>query len=367
MRITLVAGARPNFMKIAPIVHAITIARQDNHNLSYRIVHTGQHYDAALSQVFFEQLGIPEPDKNLDVGSGSQAAQTANIMMRFEGELMENPADVVLVVGDINSTMACSIVAKKLGTQLAHVEGGIRSFDLTMPEEINRIVTDSISDHFFTTSEYANDNLRRAGIDESRIHFVGNTMIDTLKANLSRFRKPPVWEKLRLQKGNYFVLTLHRPSNVDAGETLEEILRAIARGSNGFPIIFPVHPRTVNNLSQLSLNLENLIVIEPMGYLEFMYLIQNSIAVVTDSGGIQEETTVLQVPCLTMRKNSERPETIAFGTNELVHSPTDLHSQMNKILEGKWKKGSIPQLWDGRAATRIINTLLEIYPEPIAM
>lgn len=363
MRITLVAGARPNFMKIAPIIHAIKNEQQRHPDLSYRLIHTGQHYDSALSQIFFKELGIPDPDENLEVGSGSQATQTANIMIRFENELVQNAADVVLVVGDINSTMACSIVAKKLAIQLVHVEAGIRSFDITMPEEINRIVTDAIADYFFTTSEYANDNLKRAGVDQSRIHFVGNTMIDTLKANHSRFRKPALWDTMKLTEGNYFVLTLHRPSNVDKPEILEEILTSITTNSEGFPIIFPVHPRTVTNLNKLSLHSRNLITVDPMGYLEFMYLIQNAKAVITDSGGLQEETTVLQVPCLTMRKNSERPETITFGTNELVHDSTDLQLQMRKILQGKWKKGAVPYLWDGNASTRIVKILLELYSE----
>jgi UDP-N-acetylglucosamine 2-epimerase (non-hydrolysing) len=324
-------------------------------------VHTGQHYDKALSDTFFTELGIPDPDTNLEVGSGSQSTQTANIMMRFEEELINNPADIVLVVGDINSTMACSIVAKKLNTQLVHVEAGIRSFDLTMPEEINRMVTDAITDHFFTTSEYANNNLRRAGIEETRIHFVGNTMIDTLYSNLARFRKPLLWDEIGLKEKNYVVLTLHRPSNVDQMEVLEKVLTQINQSSKGLPIIFPAHPRTATNLKKLSVKLDHIITVEPLGYLEFMYLVKNSTAVITDSGGLQEETTVFNIPCLTLRKNSERPETISYGTNELMHDISDVQPAMQKILGGNWKKGTIPELWDGKTSKRIVNKLLEIY------
>lgn len=361
MNITIVAGARPNFMKIAPIINAIEKRILENEKISYRLVHTGQHYDNALSHTFFKELGIPDPHANLGVRSGSQSTQTANIMIRFEEELINNPTDVVMVVGDVNSTMACGIVAKKLNTQLVHVEAGIRSFDLTMPEEINRMVTDSITDQFFTTSEYANNNLKRSGVDASKIHFVGNTMIDTLYANLPRLRKPSFWNDIGLKEKHYIVLTLHRPSNVDDMQVLQELIAYIDESSGGLPIIFPAHPRTANNLKKLSVATKNIITIEPMGYLEFIYLIKNSKAVVTDSGGIQEETTILNVPCLTMRKNSERPETISVGTNELIYDVNDLQLKLQKALDGKWKQGAIPDLWDGKAAERIASRLLEIY------
>lgn len=361
MKITLVAGARPNFMKIAPIIHAMRAKRASGSNLEYRLVHTGQHYDKTLSETFFSELGIPPPDANLQVGSGSQATQTANIMVRFEEDILNNPADVVLVVGDINSTMACSIVAKKLNTQLVHVEAGIRSFDLSMPEEINRMITDSITDHFFTTSQYANVNLQKSGIDKARIHFVGNTMIDTLCANLQNFRKPEIWNTCNLTSRHYFVLTLHRPSNVDNLTTLQFILSQIGSVSRNLPIIFPAHPRTLNNLKKFDWCPDNIHTTDPMGYLEFMYLIKNAKAVITDSGGIQEETTVLGIPCMTLRKNSERPETIAAGTNELVSDMDQFGTLMNKLFDNQWKNGRIPQLWDGKTSERIVKILLEIY------
>ena len=361
MKITVIAGARPNFMKIAPIIHAIRKSQQEGDDIQYRLVHTGQHYDKALSDTFFTELSIPEPDANLEVGSGSQGVQTATIMIRFEEELLKNPADVVLVVGDINSTMACSIVTKKLNTQLVHVEAGIRSFDLTMPEEINRMVTDAIADHFFTTSSYANENLQKAGIEKSRIHFVGNTMIDTLNANLDKFKKPSIWEIHDLKKQNYLILTLHRPSNVDDLATLQNILLQISSMSNNLPVIFPAHPRTVGNLKKLRIKMDSIITIDPLGYLEFIYLVKNAKAVITDSGGIQEETTVLGVPCITLRKNSERPETITIGTNELVQDINQLGVWMNKLFNNSWKRGQIPELWDGKTSERIISVLKDLY------
>lgn len=361
MKITIVAGARPNFMKIAPILHAIKEGQQQGMNIQYRLVHTGQHYDKAMSDTFFEELSIPYPDANLEVGSGSQAVQTANIMMRFEEELIKNPTDVVLVVGDINSTMACSIVAKKLCIQLVHVEAGIRSFDLAMPEEINRLVTDAITDHFFTTSHFANANLAKAGIESDRIHFVGNTMIDTLIANFSKFKRPSIFSAKNLEEKKYLVLTLHRPSNVDDQSNLEKLLTQISEHSRNLPIIFPAHPRTAVNLQKLGSLPNNIQVIEPLGYLEFMYLVKNSFGVITDSGGIQEETTVMKVPCLTLRKNSERPETVTVGTNELIYSLDEFPSWMNRLFGGNWKTGEIPELWDGKASARIVRKLYSIY------
>lgn len=363
MKITIVAGARPNFMKISPIIRAIRVEQKNGVNINYRLVHTGQHYDKAMSDTFFEELSIPYPDANLEVGSGTQAGQTAMIMIRFEEELVKNPTDVVLVVGDINSTMACSIVAKKLGIQLVHVEAGIRSFDLSMPEEINRMVTDAISDHFFTTSHYANNNLVKIGIENGRIHFVGNTMIDTLIANANKFRKPDIFEKISLESKKYLVLTMHRPSNVDDQESLGKILSEIGVNARNLPVVFPAHPRTVVNLRKLENLPDNIKIIEPLGYLEFMYLVKNSFAVITDSGGIQEETTVMKVPCLTLRKNSERPETITVGTNELIHSMDDLAARMDVLFEGKWKHGEIPELWDGKTSERIVKKLSAIYPD----
>lgn len=362
MRITIIAGARPNFMKIAPIIEAIEVKRKTGSPIQYRLVHTGQHYDKNMSDSFFEQLGIPFPDANLESGGGTQAEQTASIMIKFEQELVENPADIVLVVGDVTSTLACSIVAKKLKTNVAHVEAGIRSFDLTMPEEINRMVTDSISDHFFTTSRVANANLTRAGVGDERIHFVGNTMIDTLLKQESNFRKPLIWDLENLQNSNYFVITLHRPANVDGEFKLKQLLDTIILCSRGLKIIFPVHPRTKKNLVGLGIDAANLIMIEPMSYLEFNYLVKHAKAVITDSGGITEETTVMGIPCITLRDNTERPETVDIGTNELIGTdPKNLPPAFEKLFSGNWKMGGIPELWDGKTAERIINILEKTY------
>ena len=362
MRITIIAGARPNFMKIAPIIDAIKFHNNTHENIQYRLVHTGQHYDKNMSDSFFEQLGIPLPDVNLESGGGTQAEQTANIMVRFEKELLEHSADVVLVVGDVTSTLACSIVAKKLNIDVVHVEAGIRSHDLSMPEEINRMVTDSISDHFFTTSEVANQNLESAGVSKNQIHFVGNTMIDTLLKHESRFLKPGIWNHANLTNQNYFVLTLHRPANVDGEIKLKNLLETIINGVRGLPIVFPVHPRTAKNLNSIGIEAENLFMIDPMSYLEFNYLVKYAKAVITDSGGITEETTVLRVPCITLRNNTERPETVEIGTNELIGTdPLNLPPAFNKLFNGDWKKGDIPPLWDGNTGIRIIQKLNELY------
>jgi UDP-N-acetylglucosamine 2-epimerase (non-hydrolysing) len=361
MKITIIAGARPNFMKIAPIIEAITNAKNDGKNISYRLVHTGQHYDKNMSDSFFTQLGIPEPDSNLECGGGSQAEQTANIMIRFEKELFENPTDLVMVVGDVTSTMACSITAKKLCIKVAHVEAGIRSGDITMPEEINRMVTDSITDYFFTTSTIANQNLLNQGIKSTRIFFVGNTMIDTLLKNQSRFIKPAIWDQAELKEKNYFVLTLHRPANVDEEQGLKLMMDEIIAASKGLPIIFPVHPRTAKNLESLGIQASNLYMTDPMSYLEFNYLVEKAKAVVTDSGGITEETTVMKVPCITLRTTTERPETISVGTNELIGiDPKAIKPAFEKLFSGKWKEGGIPELWDGKTGDRIVNHLLEL-------
>lgn len=359
MKLTLIAGARPNFMKIAPILHAIHHAQQSGQDIAYRLVHTGQHYDHAMSETFFKELNIPQPDTNLGCGGGTQAEQTAAIMIAFEKELMENPTDLVVVVGDVTSTMACSIVAKKLNTQVAHVEAGIRSGDMTMPEEINRIVTDSLTDYFFTTSEIANQNLRNAGVREEQIFFVGNVMIDTLLANMPKFSKPSIFDALQLQEKQYLVLTMHRPANVDAAEKLKSMMEEIVTNVQGLPIIFPIHPRTAQIFSDLGIAADNLHIVDPMGYLEFNYLVQNAKAVITDSGGITEETTVMGIPCITLRDNTERPETITIGTNELIGTnPEAIQPALDKLFSGSWKKGGIPELWDGKAAERIVGALL---------
>ena len=389
MHITLIAGARPNFMKIAPLIKAIqewnelTNERLTNERslIQYRLVHTGQHYDKNMSDTFFEELGIPAPDVNLGCGGGTQAEQTAAIMVAFEKELMAHPTDVVLVVGDVTSTMACSIVAKKLNTKVCHVEAGIRSWDLTMPEEINRMVTDSLADYMFTTSEVANRNLVRLGAtlmsermneltnerSQQRVWFVGNVMIDTLMANRARFRKPQVWDELGLKEKEYIVMTMHRPGNVDEESHLKAMMEQIITNVHGLPIIFPIHPRTALRLKELmsegvnelmNERFSNLHIVEPMGYLEFNYLVERAKAVVTDSGGITEETTVMGVPCITLRDNTERPETCTVGTNELIGTdPKAIKPALDKLFAGEWKKGAIPELWDGHTAARIVEIL----------
>ena len=360
-------------MWLAPIIHAIQAAEAVGRNVHYRLVHTGQHYDKNMSDTFFEELAIPAPNINLGCGGGTQAELTAHIMIAFEKELMAHPADLVMVVGDVTSTMACAIVAKKLHTQVAHVEAGIRSWDLTMPEEINRMVTDTLTDWFFTTSEVANQNLRNLGISEQKIHFVGNVMIDTLLANRSRLRKPTVFDAIGLQAGQYVVLTLHRPQNVDEAAHLRLLMEAIIQNVQDEPIIFPIHPRTAKlfyglwgtatdsaeeNRKALQARFPNLYILDPMGYLEFNYLVAHSRVVITDSGGITEETTVLGVPCITLRDTTERPETCTMGTNELIGTnPSAIPPTLEKLYSGQWKEGRIPALWDGHAAERIVDIL----------
>lgn len=366
MNLTLIAGARPNFMKIAPIIHAIYKSNVESlkskESIQYRLVHTGQHYDQKMSDTFFSELNIPAPDANLGCGGGTQAEQTAAIMVAFEKELLAHPADLVMVVGDVTSTMACSIVAKKLNTKVGHVEAGIRSWDLTMPEEINRMVTDSLADYYFTTTELANQNLRNAGAHEEQIFFVGNVMIDTLLANQHRFVKPEIFDQLGLKKREYIMLTLHRPANVDEADKLMALMMEIVNNVQGLPVIFPIHPRTAKIFSDLGIEAQNLNIVDPMGYLEFNYMVQHSKAVITDSGGITEETTVMGIPCITLRDNTERPETVTLGTNELIGTnPAAIKPALDKLFAGEWKKGGIPELWDGGAAERIVRKLIEIY------
>lgn len=360
MKIDLIAGARPNFMKIAPIVHAIQEASESGKDISFRLVHTGQHYDKNMSGSFFEDLNIPEPHVNLEAGGGTQAEQTAKIMVGYEKLLLEESTDLCLVVGDVTSTMACSIAAKKLNIKVAHVEAGIRSGDLTMPEEINRMVTDSITDYFFTTTELANANLRKLGTSDHQIFWVGNTMIDTLLEKRPFFSKPAVWDEFNLMEGEYLVLTLHRPANVDEENKLKDLIQAIVDHSQDLPLIFPVHPRTRQIMNNLGISHDKLKQVDPLGYLEFNYLVERAKAVVTDSGGITEETTVMGIPCMTLRDNTERPETITEGTNELLGvNPKAVAPAMEKLFSGNWKSGSIPKLWDGQTAKRIVKHLLE--------
>lgn len=379
-------------MKIAALIHAIQAAQKQGKNVQFRLVHTGQHYDKNMSDTFFEELGIPAPDVNLGCGGGTQAEQTAHIMVAFEKELLEHPTDIVLVVGDVTSTMACSIVAKKLNTKVCHVEAGIRSWDLTMPEEINRMVTDSLADYMFTTSEVANRNLVRQGAElvesqkskveseklpedkyayervPQKVWHVGNVMIDTLLANRARFRKPEVWDELGLKEKEFVVMTMHRPANVDEENHLRAMMEQIIDNVHGLPVIFPIHPRTAKlfyglwgNEAELAKRFQNLHIVEPLGYLEFNYLVERAKAVVTDSGGITEETTVMGVPCITLRDNTERPETCTVGTNELIGTkPEAIKPALDKLFAGEWKKGAIPELWDGHAAERIISILANL-------
>ena len=354
--ITIIAGARPNFVKVAPIIHEIN--KQEKDIISYRLVHTGQHYDDKMSHSFFNDLNIPKPDINLNSGGGTHAEQTAKIMIEFEKYLIKNPTDLVLVVGDVNSTLACSIVAKKLKTRVAHVEAGIRSNDMEMPDEINRLVTDSITDLFFTTTRNAGSNLIKSGIKEEKIYFVGNVMIDTLLTNLERLKKPELFDTHNLSIAKYFVLTLHRPKNVDTKQKFIELLNEINRNARNLPVIFPLHPRNRDFLNQSNLKLDNIIFVSPLGYLEFNYLVKNSLAVITDSGGITEETTVLGIPCYTLRENTERPETCSVGTNHLIGTnPRNIKPALDHLFSGNNINGQIPELWDGQTAKRIVNIL----------
>ena len=360
-RIVTVAGARPNFMKIAPI--ARQLARFAD-TVRHTIVHTGQHYDRAMSEVFFDQLCIPEPDINLNVGSSSHTVQTAAVMTAFEPVIDSLRPDTVVVVGDVNSTLACALVAAKRGVRLAHVEAGLRSFDRTMPEEINRVLTDQISDVLFTTERTAAVNLAREGIPEHRVHFVGNVMIDTLLTHRERARGLAVAQRYGLQPGAYGTLTLHRPSNVDDQSVFDSLLTAIADISRDVPIVFPVHPRTrprvlASPLASTLVERGALRLLEPLGYLEFIGLMDSSAVVLTDSGGIQEETTILQVPCLTLRTTTERPITVSAGTNQVVGTqPADIVAGWRRI--GSRTQGMVPELWDGRAAERIVDVLRQV-------
>jgi len=359
--IDIIAGARPNFIKIAPIIRAIQNHRNNKKFLDFRLIHTGQHYDAKLSATFFDQLGIPVPNENLEVGSGTQAEQTAGIMIKYEKLLLQSRSDLCLVVGDVTSTMACAITAQKLCIPVAHVEAGIRSGDWTMPEEINRLATDAVTNWFFTTSPIANDNLNKCGIEENRIFFVGNTMIDTLLVNMARFKPPRFWTEFSLIKNKYIVLTLHRPSNVDEMKSFSSLLQAIGRYSRSLPVIFPVHPRTAKSLSNLDIIPPNILLVDPQPYLEFNYLVKHAKSVITDSGGITEESTVMGVPCMTLRDSTERPETVTIGTNELLGTnPEALEPAMDKLFSGNWKLGSIPEKWDGKTGERIVEHIVKI-------
>lgn len=361
MHIHCVVGARPNFMKVAPILSAAHRFPQ----LRCTLLHTGQHYDERMSTLFFKELGLPQPDIYLGVGSGSHAVQTARVMVAFDEVLDNRPADVVLVVGDVNSTLACALVASKRGIRVAHVEAGLRSGDRAMPEEINRVLTDQISDYLFTTERTAADHLRAEGIPAERIHFVGNTMIDSLLQHRRRAMQSEITAKLGLRERGYAVCTLHRPSNVDTPESAANTLGAVEILAARLPVVLPLHPRTLAKLEQFGLlprlqGNPHVQVIEPLGYLDFMALMDRARLVFTDSGGIQEETTVLGVPCFTFRENTERPITVTEGTNRLLGcSPERLKEALEELLYGREKQGRVPEYWDGQAAERILTALAQ--------
>jgi UDP-N-acetylglucosamine 2-epimerase (non-hydrolysing) len=360
MKIISIVGARPNFMKIAPLMKVF----KECSEIDPVLVHTGQHYDERMSDLFFRQLGIPKPDINLEVGSDTHAQQTAAIMMKFESVMLEHKPDAVLVVGDVNSTIACGLVAVKLGVKLIHVEAGLRSFDRTMPEEINRVLTDSISDMLFCTEQSGVDNLACEGVPREKIFLVGNVMIDTLLNNKAKAESSTILDDIGLKSGAYAVLTLHRPSNVDDPKVLKNILDAIDTIKNDTPIVFPIHPRTRKSLETLSLDkrlmdMTNIHLVEPLGSLDFLKLLSSARLVLTDSGGIQEETTILKIPCLTLRENTERPITVEMGSNRIVGtSAQDIISAYRQILNDPKVISSTPPLWDGRAAERIVENIL---------
>ena len=364
MRILNVVGARPNLMKMAPIVDEM--ARHAE--IEQRLLHTGQHYDDNMSRVFFQELGLPSPDVYLGVGSGSHASQTAQVMVGFEKICLESRPDMVVVVGDVNSTMACAITAVKLWIPVAHVEAGLRSLDRRMPEEINRIVTDAVSDLLLTASRDGDENLIREGVDPARIHFVGNVMIDTLERNRQAARESTICERLGLQPQNYGVITLHRPATVDRPETIAGLLGAFEQIQRDLPLVFPMHPRTRKQLHAAGLDgalerMGRLQVVEPLGYLDFLKLMADSLLVLTDSGGIQEETTVLGVPCLTLRDNTERPVTLTEGTNRLVGmDPDKVTAAYRAIRESPPSSSRRPEKWDGRAAERIVEIIADQPP-----
>lgn len=358
MRVLAVVGARPNFVKIAPILAELA----EYPYVSTTLVHTGQHYDAQMSDAFFANLEIPRPDVNLKVQSSSAVTQIADIMTRLEPVLDRARPDVVVVVGDVNSTVAAALTAVKLGRPVAHVEAGLRSFDRSMPEEVNRVLTDAVSDLLFTTEPAANDNLTREGVSDDKVHFVGNVMIDSLFRYRERARESDVLSRLRLKAGGYAALTLHRPSNVDDEGTLGMLLGAVARIQGEIPVVFPVHPRTRRRLEALTGVLPpmpGLRLVDPLPYLDFLELMANARCVLTDSGGIQEETTALGIPCLTLRHNTERPITVTRGTNRVVGTEPDaIYENWRLIADGKWPEGELPELWDGKAAARVVRALL---------
>lgn len=362
IKIISIVGARPNFMKIAPIYDAVRKFNNGKNLIEHLICHTGQHYDEKMSKIFFEDLELPEPDIYLGVGSGTHAEQTAKVMIEFEKVLLAYKPDLIIVVGDVNSTVACSLTAVKLGIKVAHVEAGLRSFDRTMPEEINRILTDVISDYLFVTEKSALINLKNEGIDKGKIFFVGNVMIDTLIKYLPKL-KNDILNRFDTKEKKYCVVTFHRPSNVDNRNNLINLINLLNKVAKYIKVIFPIHPRTNKNINDFGLNNvldENIILVEPLGYLDFIGLIKDSKFVLTDSGGIQEETTYLGIPCITLRNSTERPITVEIGTNYLVGENIDeTWKYIELIFNNKHKTGEIPELWDGKAAERIVNIIVD--------
>jgi UDP-N-acetylglucosamine 2-epimerase (non-hydrolysing) len=364
LKLLLVAGARPNFMKIAPVIHAIlahnSAGNGSGRKIDFRLVHTGQHYDEKMSGVFFQELGIPAPDDNLEIGSGSHAVQTAQIMLSFEPVCLREKPDWVVVVGDVNSTMACTLVAAKLGISVAHIEAGLRSYDRGMPEELNRLVTDALADMLLTPSADSGDNLRREGVAEAKIRLVGNVMIDSLVAQLEQAAAANTLGRMGLAKGRFVYVTLHRPSNVDTRENLEVIVRELTSLSEQWTIIFPIHPRTRSRMAEFGLSFDahpGVRPLEPLGYLDSLNLTRHARFLLTDSGGLQEESTYFRTPCLTLRPNTERPVTITVGSNRLTSVAT-LRDDIIQLLAEPARLGETPPLWDGRTAGRIVTELL---------
>jgi UDP-N-acetylglucosamine 2-epimerase (non-hydrolysing) len=365
LKLLIIAGARPNFMKIAPLIKAAqahnAAIRNGERRIECRLVHTGQHYDQKMSDIFFQELGIPAPDVNLEVGSGSHATQTANIMLRFEPVLEKERPDWLVVVGDVNSTMACTLVASKMGIKVAHVEAGLRSGDRGMPEEINRLVTDAIADLLLTPSEDADENLRREGVPDSKIEMVGNIMIDSMITNLEAAAKAGTLQRLNLQPKKFIYVTLHRPSNVDAEQSLRTIIESLGEVAKNYPVIFPIHPRTRSRMEQFGIKLPagvDIRLIEPVGYFDSLTLTQHARLVLTDSGGLQEESTYFHTPCLTLRPSTERPVTVSVGSNKLTNA-VSLAEDLDAVLKGADRRGAIPRFWDGKTAERTLASLLK--------
>lgn len=359
-KIISVVGARPNFMKIAPLHFEF---KKYNKEINHLICHTGQHYDEKMSKIFFDELGLPKPDFYLGIGSGSHAVQTAGVMVAFEKVLLQEKPDLIIVAGDVNSTIACSLVAKKMHIQVAHVEAGLRSFDWEMPEEINRILTDTISDYLFVSEKSGLENLQKEGIRSDKVYFSGNVMIDSVVSNLSKINASTILSALNVKESDYILATIHRPSNVDEEESLSKIIRLLNKYAQVKKIIFPVHPRTRANMQKFGLDKEisdNLILSEPIGYIDFLCLVKNALLILTDSGGIQEESTFLGVQCITLRENTERPVTVESGTNHLIGTDMlKIDQAISSILAGAIKKGNVPPLWDGKAAERICRQIAQ--------